>query len=61
MEYETSFRADQLSRWRHPVGQTMLPGVEVVEILKSTNDELEYIVAPRHVERRGDTLNCQSP
>jgi hypothetical protein len=35
-------------------------GVEVVEIIKATNDELEYIVAPKHVATRGDTLNCMS-
>jgi len=38
-----------------------LGGVEVVEIIKATNDELEYIVAPKHIYTRGDTLNCTLP
>ena len=32
----------------------------MVEVIKATNDELEYIVAPKHVATRGDTLNCES-
>ncbi|KAK8853024.1 hypothetical protein IAR55_003725 [Kwoniella newhampshirensis] len=42
-----------------PVGQTFLGGVEVVEVLKETDSELEVIVAPKHVASRGDTLNCE--
>ena len=48
------------SSWRRPQGVDFLGGVEVVEIIKATNDELEYIVAPKHVATRGDTLNCMS-
>ncbi|KAL7424945.1 hypothetical protein Q5752_000632 [Cryptotrichosporon argae] len=43
--------------WRKPVGATFIGGVEVVEILEASKDALEYIVAPRHVASRGDTLN----
>jgi alpha-glucosidase (family GH31 glycosyl hydrolase) len=31
----------------------------VVEVLESSDSALEYIVAPRHVGRRGDTLNSK--
>ena len=36
-------------------------GVEVVEVIKATKEELEYIIAPKHVATRGDTLNCMFP
>ena len=49
-----------INSWRRPQGVDFLGGVEVVEIIKATNDELEYIVAPKHVATRGDTLNCMS-
>jgi hypothetical protein len=48
-------------RWRRPVGEDFLGGVEIVEIIKATDEELEYIVAPKHVATRGDTLNCMFP
>jgi hypothetical protein len=44
-------------RWRRPVGEDFNGGVEVVEILEANDKELEFIVAPRHIGRRGDTLN----
>jgi hypothetical protein len=46
-------------RWRRPTGETFIGGVEVVELITKTNDELDFIVAPKHVASRGDTLNCK--
>lgn len=50
---------DGVISWRRPTGCNFIGGVEVVEVLRETNEEVEYIVAPRHVANRGDTLNCK--
>lgn len=44
--------------WRRPTGGRYLGGVEVVEVLVETDQELDYTVAPKHIAHRGDTLNC---
>ena len=44
--------------WRRPTGGRYLSGVEVVEVLTETDNELEYTVSPKHIAHRGDTLNC---
>jgi hypothetical protein len=48
--------------WHRPYGHEFSGGVEVVDILNdgSTNGELDYLVATRHVAGRGDTLNGES-
>ncbi|BEJ15127.1 hypothetical protein CspHIS471_0408940 [Cutaneotrichosporon sp. HIS471] len=43
--------------WRRPTGVDFVGGVEVVEVLQENKDGVEFIVAPRHVANRGDTLN----
>ncbi|WWD19436.1 hypothetical protein CI109_103896 [Kwoniella shandongensis] len=49
--------------WQRPIGETFLGGVEVVEVLKETDTELEVIVAPKHVATRAAllTVNISSP
>lgn len=46
--------------WRRPTGVSFVGGVEVVEVLRESKDGVEFIVAPRHVANRGDTLNSES-
>jgi hypothetical protein len=48
------------ARWKRPIGSDFNGAVEVVEVLTETNDELEFIAAPKHIATRGDTLNCKS-
>ncbi|GMK57125.1 hypothetical protein CspeluHIS016_0309650 [Cutaneotrichosporon spelunceum] len=43
--------------WRRPTGVDYVGGVEVVEVLQESKDGVEFIVAPKHVASRGDTLN----
>ena len=46
-------------RWKRPTGSEFNGGVEVVDVLIETKDELEFLVAPRHVATRGATLNSE--
>lgn len=45
--------------WRRPTGVNYVGGVEVVEVLKETAKGVEFIVAPKHIASRGDTLNSE--
>ncbi|RSH95008.1 hypothetical protein EHS25_000093 [Saitozyma podzolica] len=43
--------------WHRPTGQVFAGSVEVADILRADNEGLEYLVAPKPINSRGDTLN----